>query len=184
MTTVAENLEAAPETVPTCPTCARREAAKRDEELRYRRRRKAQRAAELFKTRRLICEILAQARRLECGGRSFSPNETPILPTLVCTIGQNCDAAIESLADAAKGDHPDLSDGIRLLLDFHKRGGGAKYELGIDDTECQEWQAVITATIHQMDAQNWQRLYELRDVIAELLDDTPAGQPPGDEIPF
>jgi len=89
------------------------------------------------------------------------------------------------LADSLKGEHPDLSDGIRLLLDLHKRGGEARAEPGIDnDAQCQEWKAVITATVHQMDAQTWQRLYELRDVIAELLDDEPAEQPPGDEIPF
>ena len=168
-----------------CPEGVERESGKRDEELRCERRTHGKRAAWLFANRRLIGKLDKLSSRLANG---VANDKTAFLPALIHTIEQDCDETIEGFADEIQGSHPDLADGIRLLLGFFRCGGEAENELGItDDGGDQQWQTIITGNTRKMDAQTWQRLFELRDVVVELLDDTPPGPSEtihGDNIPF
>jgi len=174
---------------PVCPECSRRDRdqieADRNRESPALRRHNANHAVWLFAKRRDISKLSRLASTIGVGVNS---DVTDFLPTLVRNIAEDCDGAIESYADEIQEQHPDLADGIRLLVSFCNLGGLAESEIGIDGKLMStQYQAIITANMHHMDAETWQRMFECRDVIAELLEKTPAGPDTpdnGDSIPF
>jgi hypothetical protein len=180
------------ETAPACPKCAEREEAarnaRRDTERREQRRRVAHQAAELFRVRRLVAETLGLAGRLETAVRPLFDDTTALAAkTLLCHVGMKADEAIAALADAVRPEYADLAEAVQLLHTLTRRGGTAEATCGIcSDGSGQEWQSVVSANVHTLDAEEWARLHELRDVMAELVDDSPTSPEygPGDEIPF
>lgn len=166
-----------------CPVCVQRQQEQLAQQREHARRVQSHHAAQLFQTRRRICDQLDQAISLQNQAGTFAPDEAEFLPSLLRTIGRKCEEAITAAANDARAEFPDLADGIVLMLDFVRRGGRAKHEWGDSADGEQLWQVTLRLTPDSMDGELWQRLHDCRDVFRELVDTRPVSSPE-DDIPF